>query len=143
MKRWRYAVTIALMSAISPCLAENAPSPPDAQLYIIWPRDGADIEGGRFWLRMGLREMGVAPAGVEMEGTGHHHVLIDTDIPPLDEPIPADENHLHFGLGHSEARISGLAPGDHTLQLILGDHNHVPHDPPVVSEKIEITVLPY
>jgi hypothetical protein len=115
------------------------PAPPDAQLYIIWPYDNQTIEGGKFWLRMGLKNAGVAPAGVRKEGTGHHHLLIDTDLPPLDEPIPSNQKHLHFGGGQTEARIE-LPPGEHTLQLILGDADHIPHDPPVVSEKITVIV---
>lgn len=123
--------------------AANAASPPaapsNAQVYFIWPHDGTVIHGGRFWLRMGLRNMGVAPKGTAMANTGHHHVLIDTDLPSMTEAIPSDRNHLHFGAGETEARLE-LAPGTHTLQLLLGDMNHVPHKPPVVSEKITITV---
>ena len=74
-----------------------------------------------------------------MEGVGHHHVLINTDIPALDEPIPADESHLHFGLGQTETKLV-LPPGKHTLQLLMGDHNHIPHAPPIMSERITITV---
>lgn len=123
--------------------AQNMPAPPGAQLSIIWPPDGEVIRGGRLWVRMGLKGMGIAPAGIKMDGTGHHHFLIDTDLPPLDEPIPSDNNHIHFGAGQTEARLIELEPGEHTLQLMLGDHDHFPHDPPVVSEKITITVLPY
>ena len=115
-------------------------SPPGAEEYIIWPPDGAVIHGGKLWVRMGLRNMGVCPKGVVFPNTGHHHLLIDTDLPPLDQEIPSDRNHLHFGAGETDARIE-LPPGKHTLQLILGDHNHVPHVPPVYSKKITITVL--
>jgi hypothetical protein len=115
------------------------PSPPGAEVYIIWPYDGAVITGGKFWVRMGLRNMGVCPKGVDRPNTGHHHVLIDTDLPPMDQPIPSDRNHLHFGAGETEARIE-LPPGKHTLQLLMGDFNHVPHNPPVYSQKITITV---
>ena len=118
---------------------ERRPSPPGAKVYIIWPNDGQVIEGGKFWLRMGLSGMGVAPAGVEKPNTGHHHVLIDAPVPKLDEPIPNNRNHLHFGGGQTEARIE-LPPGKHTLQLILGDLDHVPHSPPVVSARITVTV---
>lgn len=120
--------------------AEQTPSPPGAEEYIIWPADGAVIHGGKLWVRMGLRNMGVCPKGVAIPNTGHHHLLIDTDLPPLDQEIPSDRNHLHFGAGETDARIE-LPPGKHTLQLILGDHNHVPHVPPVYSKKITITVL--
>jgi Domain of unknown function (DUF4399) len=118
---------------------ESKPSPQGARAYIIWPSDGQVIRGGKFWLRMGLQGMGVAPAGVEKPNTGHHHVLIDAPLPPLDEPIPNDKNHLHFGGGQTEARIE-LPPGRHTLQLVLGDSEHVPHRPPIVSQPITIIV---
>ena len=120
--------------------ASPTASPPGAEEYIIWPYDGAVIHGGKLWVRMGLRNMGVCPKGVVFPNTGHHHLLIDTDLPPLDQEIPSDRNHLHFGAGETDARIE-LPPGKHTLQLLLGDHNHVPHDPPVYSKKITITVL--
>lgn len=118
---------------------ESRPSPPGARVYIIWPADGQVIEGGKFWIRMGLSGMGIAPAGVEKPNTGHHHLLVDVPVPKLDEPIPNDRNHLHFGGGQTEARIE-LPPGKHTLQLILGDADHVPHSPPVVSSRITVTV---
>jgi hypothetical protein len=119
----------------------SAPNnPPDgAQVYFIWPHDGSVINGGKFWVRMGLRNMGIAPKGTAVPHTGHHHLLIDTGLPPMTEPIPNDRNHLHFGAGETEARIE-LAPGTHTLQLLLGDRDHVPHRPPVVSKPITITV---
>ena len=90
----------------------------------------------------GLKGMGVAPAGVEKEHTGHHHLLIDTPMPEgeaLNEPLPKDAQHLHFGKGETEAMVE-LAPGAHTLQLLLGDHNHIPHKQPVASKRITITV---
>ncbi|KWO84724.1 ATPase [Burkholderia ubonensis] len=117
----------------------RTPSPPGAEAYIIWPSDGATITGGKFWVRMGLRNMGICPKGIERPNVGHHHLLIDADLPPLDQPIPSDRNHLHYGAGQTEARIE-LPPGKHTLQMLMGDHDHVPHDPPVYSKKITITV---
>ncbi|WP_026355220.1 DUF4399 domain-containing protein [Massilia niastensis] len=119
--------------------AGPAPAPPNAQVYFIWPYDGQVISGGKFWVRMGLRNMGVAPKGTNVPHTGHHHVLINTGLPSMTEPIPNDRNHLHFGAGETEARIE-LPPGTHTLQLLLGDKDHVPHNPPIVSKKITITV---
>ena len=83
--------------------------------------------------------MGVAPAGIQSENTGHHHLLVDTSPPPLDKPIPNDTNHRHFGKGQTETSLE-LAPGNHTLQLLLGDFTHIPHDPPVLSQQITITV---
>ena len=143
MRHWAFCITIALLTASFPSFAQNMPAPANARLTIIWPADGQVIEGGRLWVRMGLQNMGVAPAGVRKEGTGHHHFLINTDLPPLDEPIPSDKNHIHFGAGQTEARLTNLPPGEHTLQLLLGDHDHFPHDPPVASEKITIIVPPY
>ena len=90
-------------------------------------------------IHFGLHGMGVAPAGVERPNSGHHHLLIDTDLPPLDQPIPNDENHLHFGAGQTETDLT-LTPGPHTLQLLLGDAHHIPHDPPIYSEKIHVIV---
>lgn len=135
-------ITAALALAVfwtTPAFAAGTPSPKDAYVYFIWPSDGAVIHGGKFWVRMGLRNMGISPRGVALSDVGHHHLLIDTELPPLTEPIPSDRNHLHFGAGETEARIE-LPPGKHTLQLLLGDHNHVPHDPPVYSKKISIIV---
>lgn len=121
--------------------ADPKPMPENAKVYIIWPGDGQVIPGGKFWLRMGLSGAGIAPAGIEKEHTGHHHVLIDTELPPLDQEIPNDKNHLHFGLGQTEARIE-LPPGRHTLQLLLADDSHVPHKPPLYSKKITVIVPP-
>ncbi len=117
----------------------GTPSPPGADVYIISPNDG-DIVSNPVTVRFGLAGMGVAPAGVDRPNTGHHHLFIDQpDLPPLDAPIPADEQHIHFGGGQTEATID-LDPGEHTLQLLMGDMNHIPHDPVVVSEKITVTV---
>ena len=113
-------------------------SPPGAKVYIASPADGAYVQP-TLTVRFGLVNMGVAPAGVEKANSGHHHLLIDTPLPPLDEPIPSDENHLHFGAGQTEATIT-LTPGKHTLQLLLGDANHVPHQPPVYSTPITVIV---
>ncbi|MBC7950443.1 MAG: DUF4399 domain-containing protein [Rhodospirillaceae bacterium] len=141
----RIALVAALAALLTaPVLAQEAPhtphpAPQGAKLYIIWPRDGQVVKGGKLWLRMGLKGMGVAPAGVVWANAGHHHVLVDVPPPPADEPIPNDRNHLHFGKGQTEARIE-LPPGKHTLQLILGDEKHFPFDPPLLSNKITITV---
>lgn len=114
-------------------------APHDAYLYIIWPTDGTRIKGA-FWCRFGLRGMGVTHAGDKTPNTGHHHLLIDVDEPlEPDVPIPSDKKHLHFGAGQTEGRID-LPPGPHTLQLVLGDADHIPFDPPVVSKKIHIVV---
>jgi hypothetical protein len=118
---------------------QRGQAPKDAKAYIIWPPNGAVIDGGKLWVRMGLQNFGVAPAGVKKDNTGHHHLIIDRELPPLDEEIPNDKNHLHFGGGQTEARIE-LPPGVHTLQMLIGDSEHIPHDPPVTSPKITITV---
>ena len=114
-------------------------APKDALLYFIFPQNGAVIKGG-FWCRFGLRNMGVTHAGDFFPNSGHHHLLIDVKEPlNPNEPIPQDKSHLHFGSGQTEAYIE-LPPGKHTLQLVLGDGGHHPFNPPVVSEKITITV---
>lgn len=115
------------------------PAPEGAFSYIVWPTDGEIIPGGDFVVLFGLHGMGAAPAGVEKAHTGHHHLLIDTDLPPLDKPIPSDDNYVHFGRGQTEYQIT-LPKGTHTLQLLLGDAKHVPHTPPVMSEKITVQV---
>lgn len=116
--------------------------PADAKLYIVSPADGAEVSSPLV-VNFGLKGMGVAPAGIyisEDAPTGHHHLLIDVEkLPDLTLPIAKDETHLHFGGGQSEATIK-LAPGKHTLQLVLGNQTHIPHDPPLTSEKITITV---
>jgi hypothetical protein len=111
---------------------------PEASVYIISPADGQTVSSP-FLVQFGMSGMGVAPAGVEKEGTGHHHLLINTTYDNFDENIPADDNHRHFGGGQTEAVID-LPPGQHTLQLLAADHNHVPHNPPVTSSVITITV---
>ncbi|MGP0059089.1 MAG: DUF4399 domain-containing protein [Beijerinckiaceae bacterium] len=118
--------------------AQRHPSPPGAKVYFEYPSDGAYISPTPT-IRFGLLNMGVAPAGVEKTNTGHHHLIIDAPLPPFDKPIPNDPNHLHFGAGQTEAKIS-LAPGPHTLQLLLADNNHIPHDPPVYSKPIKVIV---
>jgi hypothetical protein len=112
------------------------PSPPGAKVYFEYPADGAVVPL-KVTIRFGLVNMGVAPAGVEKANSGHHHLLIDTPLPPLDQPIPSDPDHLHFGGGQTQTTIT-LTPGKHTLQLLLGDANHVPHDPPVFSKQITV-----
>jgi hypothetical protein len=132
-------MSAALLPAVPAHALGPAPAPENAQVYFIWPSDGSVVHGG-FWVRMGLRNMGVAPKGTDIANTGHHHILIDTELPEnMKEPVPSDRNHLHFGAGETEARIE-LPPGRHTLQLLLADKDHVPHDPPVYSKKITVTV---
>ena len=111
-------------------------SPGGAELYLVDLKDGATIPT-KVVIRFGLRGMGIAPAGEDRENTGHHHLLIDAELPSLDQPIPNDANHLHLDAGETEAEIT-LAPGTHTLQLLLGDKDHIAHDPPVMSLRIRV-----
>ncbi|SDT47381.1 DUF4399 domain-containing protein [Bradyrhizobium canariense] len=119
--------------------AQGKTAPKDVVLYFISPHDGATIKGG-FWCRFGLRNMGVTHAGDNFQNSGHHHLLVDVNE-PIDpkEPIAQDKSHLHFGAGQTEAYIE-LAPGKHTLQLVLGDAQHYPFNPPVVSNKITVRI---
>lgn len=129
-----FASLAFLLSGLLSAAGQNT----DAAVYFISPTDGATLSSP-VKVVFGLSGMGVAPAGTDRAGTGHHHLLIDTGLPELQKPIPSDANHRHFGGGQTEAMID-LEPGVHTLQLLLGDMKHVPHDPPVVSEVITITV---
>lgn len=133
MKRRMRALLI-----LAGCLAFAATAGDTPQLYVVSPADGATVKSP-VRVVFGLRGMGVAPAGVPHANTGHHHLVIDAPLPPAGKPIPANENYRHFGGGQTEALIE-LAPGTHTLQLVLGDHLHVPHEPMIASEKITITV---
>src|SRR5207249_9775929 len=110
-----------------------------AEVYFVDLKDGATV-ASKTTVKFGLRNMEVAPASSQREHTGHHHLLIDTELPPLDQPIPNDFNHLHFGAGQSEAEVS-LKHGPHTLQLLLGDKDHIPHTPPVMSPLIHVRVV--
>ena len=125
--------------ASPPAVGQRTPAPQDAYVYIGWPTEGQTLGAGRIKIWFGARNVGVAPAGVTFPNTGHHHLLINVPIPPLDEPIPNTKNHLHFGAGQTEAYID-LTPGTYTLQLLMGDAEHVPHDPPITSKKITIHV---
>lgn len=127
-------------SAFAQSTTAPTPAPDNAYLYIGWPNDGQVIQSGKpFRVWFGLRNMGVAPKGVNYPNTGHHHLLIDTDLPPAGQEIPSDRNHLHFGAGETETTLE-LPPGKHTLQLLMGDYRHVPTVPMVYSKKITITV---
>jgi uncharacterized protein DUF4399 len=140
------AMTLLIVSAATcgMALAQDkptggpTPSAPGAEVYFSDLKDGATIPP-KATIRFGLREMGVAPAGSDRANSGHHHLLIDTELPPLDKPIPNDFNHLHFGTGQTEAEVT-LKPGPHTLQLLLGDKEHIPHNPPVMSPRIKVVV---
>jgi hypothetical protein len=137
----RHLVPIACLAALGLASATSSrePSPANAEVYIISPKDGAKVKSP-VTVVFGLKGMGVAPAGIKFDGTGHHHLLIDSELPAdLSQPLAASEKSVHFGKGQTETSVT-LPPGKHTLQLVLGDSLHVPHDPPVVSKKISITV---
>lgn len=140
---WNLRFILAAIAMLGgPAVAGETPAPANVYLYIGWPNDGEVIttEGVRpFRVWFGLRHMGVAPAGYDVPNTGHHHLLINTELPLLDEPIPADKQHLHFGRGQTQTELI-LPRGRHTLQLLMGDHAHVPHDPPIMSRRITITI---
>ncbi len=139
----RVISSLFLTALLSPLVAQaeglpRTPAPDGAQVYLIAPADGASV-ASPVLVQFGLKGMGVAPAGMAAENTGHHHLLIDTGLPALDQPVPADAQHVHFGKGQTETTIA-LSPGKHTLQLLLADQNHIPHVPAVFSKVITITV---
>jgi len=136
----RFAVGAALVLAAAAVWAQQrTPSPAGAEVYFISPKDGATVTSP-FVVQFGLKGMGVAPAGVKIENTGHHHLLIDSDPPTdLSVPLTANDQLIHFGKGQTQATVT-LSPGKHTLQLLLGDYDHKAHDPPVFSRQITITV---
>lgn len=145
MKRLLLAATVAVLSSYA-VQAGETPAPAGAKVYFINLKDGATVSSP-VKVQFGLSGMGVAPAGTEKANTGHHHLLIDRPAlgkgpdgaDELDYNLPADDNHKHFGAGQTETMLQ-LAPGKHTLQLVLGDANHIPHKTPVVSPVITITV---
>jgi hypothetical protein len=139
MHRRSFITAMAALLAAGSTRAGETPSAPGTWLYIGWPQDGSVVTANKpFRVWFGLRNMGVAPKGVKYPNTGHHHLLIDAELPPPDQEIPNDRNHLHFGAGETEAMIE-LPPGKHTLQLLMGDDKHVPHKPPVYSKRITVT----
>lgn len=134
-------ILLTLTTLLLPFLAfaQMSDAPEGAKAYIISPADGETVSS-TFTVQFGLKGMGIAPAGVDMEGTGHHHILIDVDeLPDLTKPLPSNDHFVHFGLGQTETELT-LPPGEHTLQLVLGDFTHTPHSTPVMSEKITIHV---
>jgi hypothetical protein len=145
LNAWLTFVLVTSLAFASSAFSQSTPtggptpSPPGAKVEFVDLKDGAVI-GTKTTIHFGLHGMGIAPAGTKKANSGHHHLLVDTDLPPLDQPIPNDENHLHFGGGQTEVELS-LSPGPHTLQLLLGDADHIPQTPPVYSEKIHVTVV--
>ena len=133
-------LTCLLGLMVPPASATDlSPAPETAKAYIITPSNGETVKPP-FTVQFGLSGMGIAPAGVDRPNTGHHHLLIDIDqLPSLTEPLQGSEQVLHYGAGQTETQLT-LAPGEHTLQLVLGNYSHIPHDQPVLSEKITVTV---
>jgi Domain of unknown function (DUF4399) len=139
MNRLILALGVAFFATVTMAQDRTAPAP-NAEVYIISPSNGATVHGP-FTVRFGLKGMGVAPAGVKFDNTGHHHLLIDTDLSDvkLDAPLPATDKIVHFGKGQTETTLT-LAPGKHTLELLFADYVHMSFDPPLHSKKITITV---
>ena len=122
----------------APAMLPRTASPAGARVFFISPANG-DTLINPVRVEFGIEGMTVAAAGLNQENSGHHHLLVDTDLPEISMPIPADQNHIHFGDASTSTELT-LAPGEHTLQLLLADYAHIPHDPPVISERITITV---
>jgi hypothetical protein len=138
LPRLALSATLLFAATLAPA-ADRTPSPAGAEVYIASPKDGAKMKGP-VTVVFGLKGMGIAPAGIKFDNTGHHHLLIDSDAPAdLSQPLPATEKSIHFGKGQTETTLT-LPPGKHTLQLVFGDSLHIPHEPAVISKKITITV---
>ncbi len=142
MRSYMFALAAVLVSTSACAQSEEWPrteSAPNTVAYIVSPSNGETVSSP-VKVQFGLKGMGVAPAGVEYPDSGHHHLLINRVAPMMNGPLPSGESDLlHFGGGQTETTLS-LEPGEYTLQMILGDQDHVPHDPPVMSEKVTITV---
>jgi hypothetical protein len=138
MKSLILVLGICLAAAVA--AADRQAAPAGAEVYIITPSNNATVHGP-ITVRFGLKGMGIAPAGIKFDNTGHHHLLVDTDVSELslDAPMPATDKILHFGKGQTETSLT-LAPGKHTLQLVFADYLHQSFDPPLLSKKITITV---
>ena len=132
------APAAAVNAAQQPAALSRSASAEDARVFFISPADG-DTVNNPIRVVFGTEGMAVVPAGNDTPHSGHHHLLIDTELPELGLPIPKDEHHVHFGDGSTETEIM-LESGEHTLQLLLGDHLHIPHDPPLNSGRIKVTV---
>jgi hypothetical protein len=138
MKPYLIGILALAMATGAVAQMKRTPSPAGAEVYFITPKDGETLSGP-VSVKFGLKGMGIAPAGIAFDNSGHHHLIIDAKTPPLDTPVPTDANHVHFGKGQTETSVD-LKPGKHTLQLVLADSFHVPHDPAVVSKVITVTV---
>src|ERR1700744_4651780 len=130
----------ASVLAVAAFAQDRQPAPAGAEVYFIAPSNGATVQGP-VTVKFGLKGMGIAPAGIKFDNTGHHHLLVDTDLGDLklDAPLPATDKVLHFGKGQTETTVT-LAPGKHTLELVFADYQHMSFDPPLHSKKITVTV---
>ena len=139
MNRLFLALGLTLLATLAGAQERIAPAA-NAEVYFISPSNGATVQGP-VTVRFGLKGMGIAPAGVKFDNTGHHHLLVDTDVSELklDAPMPATDKLVHFGKGQTETTLT-LTPGKHTLQLVFADYLHQSFDPPLTSKKITITV---
>ena len=139
MNRVFLVLGFTMLAALAAAQERTAPAA-NAEVYFISPSDGAVVQGP-VTVRFGLKGMGIAPAGVKFDNTGHHHLLVDTDFSELklDAPLPASDKILHFGKGQTETTLT-LSPGKHTLEIVLADYLHNSFDPPLHSKKITITV---
>jgi hypothetical protein len=139
MNRLLLALGVTLIATFAAAQERTAPAP-NAEVYIISPQNGATVHGP-VTVRFGLKGMGIAPAGVKFDNTGHHHLIVDTDFSELKlgAPLPATDKIVHFGKGQTETTLT-LAPGKHTLELVFADYLHMSFDPPLHSKKITITV---
>jgi Domain of unknown function (DUF4399) len=129
---------MAEKAAPAPEASDRTPSPAGAKVMILEPTNGATVKSP-VTIKFGVEGMEVAPAGTDTPNTGHHHLYIDAKLDDPSAPVPADANHIHYGKGQTEVQVD-LAPGTHTLQDVFADKNHIPHDPPVVSDVVSITV---
>jgi Domain of unknown function (DUF4399) len=139
MSRLLLALGVCLVAATA-FAADRMAAPAGAEVYFIAPQNGAKLHSP-VTIKFGLKGMGIAPAGIKFDNTGHHHLLVDTDVSELklDAPMPATDKIVHFGKGQTETTLT-LTPGKHTLQLIFADYLHQSFDPPLISKKITITV---
>ena len=139
MSRLLLALGVCLMAAFA-VAADRSAAPAGAEVYFIAPQDGAKVHSP-VTIKFGLKGMGIAPAGIKFDNTGHHHLLVDTDLSEvkLDAPMPATDKIVHFGKGQTETTLT-LTPGKHTLQLVFADYLHQSFDPALHSKKITITV---
>ena len=141
MRMFAIAAALALVGSVTAAQAQDrTPSPAGAKVFIISPKNGATV-ASPVTVKFGVKGMAVVPAGTKQDNSGHHHLLIDTDVPSdLSQPLPSvPDKVVHFGKGQTETTLT-LPPGKHTLQLVFADANHIPHNPAVISRKITITV---